>query len=155
MKKNFIIITCALIVLINSSFLIAGDDEVALTESAMKAVDQGIAFFHSINTHGGYVYYVTTDLKERWGESRTDEHTIEVQPPGTPAVGMTFLRANRVTGNPDHLKAAMDAAFALIRGQNELGGWVHTIRFNRPKFQCVSFDDDQTQSAIRFCLRTV
>jgi hypothetical protein len=118
----------------------------------MKAVDEGIAFFYSINTYGGYVYYVTTDLKERWGESRADEHTIEVQPPGTPAVGMTFLRANRVTGNPDHLKAATDAAFALIRGQNELGGWAHTIRFNHPKDRRISFDDDQTQSAIRFLM---
>jgi hypothetical protein len=141
-----------LILLINSSFLIAGDDEVALTESVMKAVNQGIAFFYSINTHGGYVYYVTTDLKKRWGESRADEYTIEVQPPGTPAVGMTFLRANRIIGNPDHLKAAKDAAFALIRGQNELGGWTHTIRFNRPKAGRVSFDDDQTQSAIQFLI---
>ncbi len=138
--------------MINSSLSIAGDEGDALTESARQAVDKGIAFFYSINTHGGYVYFVTTDLKERWGENRTDEHTIEVQPPGTPAVGMTFLNAYRITGNPDHLKAARDAGFALIRGQNERGGWEHTIRFNRPRGRWVSFDDDQTQSAIRFLM---
>jgi hypothetical protein len=66
MKKNFLTIIWCLIFVINSSPLIAGDDRDALTESVMKAVDEGIAFFYSINTYGGYVYYVTTDLKERW-----------------------------------------------------------------------------------------
>lgn len=152
MKKYTIAIAGCLIILVHSPLLIAGEGDAALTESVKKTIDQGITFFHSISTHGGYVYYVTTDLKERWGESPTDEHTIEVQPPGTPAVGMTFLRAYRVTRNPEHLNAAKDAAFALIQGQNELGGWEHTIRFNRLPAQRVSFDDDQMQSALRFLM---
>jgi hypothetical protein len=121
-------------------------------EAVRTCIDQGIAFFHSINTQGGYVYYVTVDLKQRWGESEVDAQTIEVQSPGTPAVGMTFLQAYRVTRKTDHLNAARDAAFALIRGQNALGGWDHTIRFDRAKARRVSFDDDQTQGAIRFLM---
>ena len=121
-------------------------------EAVQTCIDRGIAFFHSISTQGGYVYYVTLDLEKRWGESEADAQTIEVQSPGTPVVGMTFLQAYQVTGKADHLRAAKEAAFALIRGQNTLGGWEHTIRFNRPKAQRVSFDDDQTQGAIRFLM---
>lgn len=126
------------------------DDQLAA--KVRKSLEQGIAFFHSIAIEGGYVYHYTPDLKETWGEGRTDQRTIEVQPPGTPAVGMSFLRAYRITGNPAHLEAARDAAFALIRGQNDLGGWEHKIYFDRPKGKMVSFDDDQTQSAISFLM---
>lgn len=121
-------------------------------EAVRTCIDKGIAFFHSISTQGGYVYYVTVDLKRRWGESEVDTQTIEVQSPGTPAVGMTFLEAYRITGKADHLRAARKAASALIRGQNALGGWAHTIRFNQSPDQRVSFDDDQTQGAIRFLM---
>ena len=129
----------------------AQTDEVSI-EALRSCINKGIAFFHSISTQGGYVYYVTVDLERRWGESEADAQTIEVQSPGTPAVGMSFLQAYRVTGKADHLHAARDAAYALIRGQNALGGWEHTIRFNRPKARRVSFDDDQTQGAIRFLM---
>ncbi|HSH20762.1 MAG TPA: pectate lyase, partial [Draconibacterium sp.] len=101
---------------------------------------------------GGYVYHYTLDGKERWGEGKTDDRTVEVQPPGTPAVGMSFLRAYWATKNEDFLKAAEDAANALIIGQNKLGGWEHKIYFDRPKGEKVSFDDNQTQSAISFLM---
>ena len=116
------------------------------------SLGKAITFFHSINIEGGYVYHYTLDLKEKWGEGKTDDHTIEVQPPGTPAVGMSFLRAYKITKNKSYLQAAKDAAFALIRGQNDLGGWEHKIYFNRPKRNNVSFDDDQTQRAISFLM---
>ncbi len=124
----------------------------ALYQDALKSIETGIQFFHSIAIRGGYVYYYTLDLKEKWGEGKTDDYTIEVQPPGTPAVGMAFLKAYQVTGNENFLEAAKDAANALIWGQNDLGGWEHKIYFNRPKNRRVSFDDNQTQSAIRFLM---
>lgn len=123
-----------------------------LADQAVSTLDQAVTFFHSINCNGGYVYYITPDLQQRWGESPADEFTIEVQPPGTPAVGFAFLRVYETTRNPRALAAAQDAAFALIRGQNDLGGWQHTIHFNRPKGHYISFDDDQTQTAIRFLM---
>ncbi len=122
------------------------------TSEIKTALERAVDYFYSTNVHGGYVYFVTPDLSERWGESPTDEHTIEVQPPGTPAVGQSFLRVYELTQDETALKAAKDAAFALIRGQNDLGGWEHTIRFNRPKGNRVGFDDNQTQSAIRFLM---
>jgi hypothetical protein len=123
-----------------------------LAQRCREGLDRAVAFFHSISIQGGYVYFVTPDLAQRWGEDVVDANTIEVQPPGTPAVGMTFLRIHDVTGSPQALEAARDAAHALIRGQNDLGGWQHTIRFNRPKGKSVSFDDDQTQGAISFLM---
>ena len=116
------------------------------------AAEKAVAFFHGISIEGGYVYYVTPDRTQRWGERRVGERTIEVQPPGTPAVGTAFLRVYEVTNSRPALEAALDAAKALIRGQNDLGGWQHTIRFDRSPGKSVSFDDDQTQGAISFLM---
>ncbi len=121
-------------------------------ETILQTIDQAVTFFYSINIEGGYVYHYTADLDEQWGEGRTDKRTIEVQPPGTPAVGMSFLRAYRVSQDPRHLAAARHAAQALIKGQNEFGGWGHKIYLDRAASRSVSFDDDQTQSAIRFLM---
>lgn len=123
-----------------------------LRERAEAALQKGIAFFHSINTHGGYVYNVTPDLSLRWGEGPKDVETIEVQPPGTPAVGQSFLRAYQATGNKQALAAAKDAAYALIRGQNKYGGWDHTINFADLSNETVSLDDNQSQSAVSFLI---
>lgn len=124
----------------------------ALATEAERSLEKGIAFMKSLAIEGGYVYHYSMDGKEKWGEGKTDDRTIEVQPPGTPAVGMSFLRAYRITKNKDFLKAAEEAANALILGQNELGGWVHKIYFDRPTRKKVSFDDNQTQSAISFLM---
>ena len=94
-----------------------------LAKLAEKSMESGIAFMQSLSIEGGYVYHYTLDGSEKWGEGKTDDRTIEVQPPGTPAVGMSFLKAYKVTKNPAFLKAAEDAASALIRGQNNPGGW--------------------------------
>lgn len=119
---------------------------------AEASLEKGVSFFQTINTHGGYVYHVTPDLSQRWGEGPKDAETIEVQPPGTPAVGQSFLQAYRVTGNNQALDAAKDAAQALIRGQNKNGGWDHTINFADLSNETVSFDDNQSQSAVSFLM---
>jgi Pectic acid lyase len=124
----------------------------ALAVEAERSLEKGIAFLQSLSIEGGYVYHYSLDGKEKWGEGKTDDRTIEVQPPGTPAVGMSFLRAWRITKNKDFLKAAEEAAKALILGQNDLGGWEHKIYFDRPKRKNVSFDDNQTQGAISFLM---
>ncbi|WP_297088101.1 pectate lyase [uncultured Draconibacterium sp.] len=123
-----------------------------LKEDAKTSLKKGVSFFYSINSHGGYVYYVTPDLKIRWGEGIKDENTIEVQPPGTPSVGQAFLRAYQVSKDETALKAAKDAATALVRGQNKFGGWEHTVNFNKISHEKVSFDDNQCQSAISFLM---
>jgi len=124
-----------------------------LISNIQLILEKGIEYFHSINTHGGYVYYYSLDLSKRWhDDGLCDEHTIEIQPPGTPAVGISFLRAYKVSKNKKFLEAAKDAARSLIIGQNNLGGWNHQVHFNKPKDNIVSFDDNQTQSAIRFLM---
>ncbi len=123
-----------------------------LNKQAEVSLKKGVAFFYTINSHGGYVYNVTPDLSLRWGEGQKDEHTIEVQPPGTPAVGQSFLRAWQVAGDEQALKFAKEAAYALIRGQNKYGGWDHTINFAKLNNEKVSFDDNQSQSAVSFLM---
>jgi hypothetical protein len=124
----------------------------SLVKEVEQSMEKGVAFMQTLAIEGGYVYHYTVDGKENWGEGKTDKRTVEVQPPGTPAVGMSFLRAYRITKNKDFLKAAEEAANALFLGQNELGGWEHKIYFDRPKGKRVSFDDNQSQSAISFLM---
>ncbi len=123
-----------------------------LKKQAEAALQKGVSYFYSINAHGGYGYYVTPDLSLRWGESPLDNETIEVQPPGTPVVGQSFLRAYKATGDEQALLAAKEAAYALMRGQNKNGGWDHTINFADLSNDKVSFDDNQTQSAVSFLM---
>ncbi|MEZ5038451.1 MAG: pectate lyase [Saprospiraceae bacterium] len=152
MKKVFFSITILFLFNIVHGQSPQESDFSHLAAAAKHSLEKGIAFFQSLAIEGGYVYHYSLDGKEKWGEGKTDDRTIEVQPPGTPAVGMSFLKAFRVTGNTAFLKAAEDAANALIRGQNEWGGWDHKIYFDRPVSKTVSFDDNQTQSAIRFLM---
>jgi Pectic acid lyase len=138
-----------IVALLLFAFCASGAD---LRKQAEASLKKGVNFFYTINTHGGYVYNVTPDLMMHWGEGPKDEHTIEVQPPGTPAVGLSFTRAYQVTGEKQALKAAKEAAYALIRGQNKYGGWDHTIDFEHLSDEKVSFDDNQSQSAVSFLM---
>lgn len=146
---HFIMKTILSILLLSSISLTLSAN---LKRDAERALERGAKYFSSINVQGGYVWYVTPDLSERWGEGIVDDQTIEVQSPGTPLVGQTFLRTYNVTQYNPAMRAAKEAANALILGQNELGGWGHTIRFDRANPRTVSFDDDQTQSAISFLM---
>ena len=139
-------------VLIHPLLIFSQSNNPELRSATLATLHQAINYFHSINIEGGYVYHYTLDLQEKWGEGKTDNYTIEVQPPGTPAVGMSFLNAYRIVGEKTYLDAAIQAARALIKGQNKWGGWEHKIHFNDLANNHVSFDDDQTQSAIRFLM---
>jgi len=124
----------------------------SLQDQAAASLQKGVAFFQTLNVHGGYGYHVSADLSLRWGEGPLGADEIEVQPPGTPAVGQSFLRAYKATGDARALAAARDAASALIGGQNKHGGWDHTIDFADLSNETVSFDDNQSQSAVSFLM---
>ncbi|HBL48011.1 MAG TPA: pectic acid lyase, partial [Planctomycetaceae bacterium] len=62
-------------------------------------------FRNTLAVHGGYVYYYSLDLRERWGEGKAGPDQIWVQPPGTPTVGLAFLAAYKATGEPFYLEA--------------------------------------------------
>lgn len=126
------------------------------TEEARDALRKATRFLRSLATEGGYLWWYSEDLRERAGENRATPTQIWVQPPGTPGVGMAFLRAYEVTGETLYVEAAEAAARALAAGQLPSGGWDYLIDFDpreRAKRRNVStFDDDNTQSALRFLL---
>jgi len=91
-----------------------------------------------------------------------------VQPPGTPAVGLALLRAYEATQDEAVLKAARDAAEALIYGQLKSGGWRNAVDFDpqgkltalyrngRGKAKGANtstLDDGSTQTALLFLMR--
>ncbi|MFO0908736.1 MAG: pectate lyase [Isosphaeraceae bacterium] len=136
-----------------------------LRDEAAQALRRAASYYHGkVARHGGYVYHISLDLRDRWGEGEVGPDTIVVQPPGTPSVGMAFLDAFRATGDAFYLQAAREAAEALVYGQLESGGWTQVIHFapaprmgkyRRGKggdWNASSLDDDQTQAALRFLM---
>jgi uncharacterized protein YyaL (SSP411 family) len=141
-----------------------------LVQEAKAALDKAISFNHrQVAVEGGYVYRYSADLTRREGEGKAGPLTVWVQPPGTPSVGMAMLEAYERTGERAYLEAAIDAGKALVRGQMHSGGWTNRIEFDpelrkgfayrvdgppgRRARNISSFDDDQTQSAVRFLIR--
>ncbi len=147
-----------------------GNGDAQTRTAAVAALAKAVAFYaDQVAVEGGYVYQVSADLRYREGEGDAGQKMVWVQPPATPAVGEAFLQAYLLTKNEECLKAAKSAADCLIRGQLHSGGWANYISFDpetrnelayridgpaRKKARNVtSFDDDQTQSAIRFLSR--
>jgi hypothetical protein len=140
----------------------------ALREQAVAAMKKGATFYRTkASSHGGYVYYYTTDFAQRWGEGKATVNQIFVQPPGTPAVGMAYLKAYAATGDSFYLEAARETGEALVYGQLESGGWTQTVDFD-PRGSLVAqyrngkgrgknnstLDDGISQSALRFLMHT-
>ncbi len=163
--------TLALAALI--SFAALGADDRPLPAQTRDALARATGFLRSISTDGGYLWRYSLDLKERDGENAATETQIWIQPPGTPSVGMAFLRAWTATKDARHLEAARAAASALATGQLESGGWDYLIDFDPGKAtgwfrrtdagklapadaakrrNISTYDDDNTQSALRFLL---
>jgi hypothetical protein len=162
-------------------FLLAGVTGVLagqepLADQARTTMARATAFMRSIATEGGYLWRYSPDLKERAGENEATTTQIWVQPPGTPSMGMAFLRAYEVTGEAQYLEAAKAAAHALAVGQLESGGWDYLVEFDPqlsakwyrrsdvgriPAAQAAkrrnisTFDDDNTQSALRLLVAVV
>ncbi|MFO0864506.1 MAG: pectate lyase [Gemmataceae bacterium] len=142
--------------------------EDALRNDALQAMKKAATYYRSkVASHGGYVYYYAPDLKERWGEGKAGPDTIFVQPPGTPTVGMAYLKAYEATKDAFCLDAARETAQALVAGQLQSGGWTQVIHFAKPErgklgkyrkgmagsWNFSSLDDDQTQAALQLLMR--
>jgi PelA/Pel-15E family pectate lyase len=136
-------------------------------EEALQALKKAATFYRTkVASRGGYLYYYSPDLKDRWGEGKFGPETVFVQPPGTPTVGTAYLKAHAATGDAYYLDAAREAAEALVCGQLESGGWTQAIHFapvaqrmgkyrkgNGGSWNASSLDDGQTQSALRLLVR--
>lgn len=157
---------CALLTCLSAQ-LLAADTAPNLRSQALTTIHKAATFYHTeVATHGGYVYHYTLDLKTRWGEGPATETQIWVQPPGTPTVGMAYLKAYDATGDRFYLDAAREAAEAIVYGQLESGGWTNMIDFD-PRGETAqyrngrgrgknnsSLDDGQTESATQLLIRT-
>ncbi len=147
--------------------LFAQEDLSAIREECQIGMKRAASYYHSkVAVRGGYVYYYSLDRQTRWGEGRATADQIWVQPPGTPTVGMAYLRAYAATQDQFYLKAATEAAEALLYGQLKSGGWSHAIDFDpqgklsgqyrngkgRGKDNS-SLDDAKTQAALLFLMQ--
>jgi len=162
-------------ILLHSLFLLLFCDVVGLAadaplpQRAMDAMQKGVGFYRNqVASHGGYVYRYSADLQKREGEGKVGRDTVWVQPPGTPAVGLAYLDAYERTRQPWLLDAAKAVGDCLLQGQLRSGGWQDRIEFEAearakvayrvdpPKRRArnwTTFDDDKTQSALRFLMR--
>lgn len=141
----------------------------------LSAMKKAAVFFSTrASINGGYVWNISEDFSRHYGEIPARRSQIWVQS-GTPAVGMALLNAYDVTGDKFYLKAAHQAADALVRGQRPSGGWHYMIDFDpkgvkswyrddASKFKwgmeeqrsfngSSTFDDGNSQGAARFLLR--
>jgi PelA/Pel-15E family pectate lyase len=164
-------VLCALCLLVAATSQ-ARAEVAPLPSQARSALVRATDYLRSISTEGGYLWRYSPDLKNRLGEEIATPTQIWVQPPGTPSLGEAFLRAYAVTREPRYLELARAAALALVRGQLKSGGWDYLIEFDAEKRVAWAFrsdpaaatpgqnnvstyDDDNTQSALRFLLAFV
>lgn len=139
--------------------------ERAVVENGLKRA--AVFFREQVATEGGYLWAYSEDLTLREGENVADDRSVWVQPPGTPTVGLAFLRAWRATGDRYYLDAAKAAGLCLVRGQLRGGGWPYMIPFDaarRAKLDLRAeppskskgvkrhsvLDDNTTQESLRF-----
>ncbi|MHB9030931.1 MAG: pectate lyase [Candidatus Latescibacterota bacterium] len=102
-------------------------------ETVLETMKKASDFMaNTVSNRGGYVYIYSADLTRQWGEIPARPTQIWTQPPGTPTVGLMYLRAWQVTGEEIFLEYAEMAADALAAGQHRAGGWNYLIDFDMP-----------------------
>ena len=159
----------SLVAAITLSLAACGAD---LAEQALETVRAAVTYHRdSVSVNGGYLWRYTADLSDQWGEGHATRSQVWVQPPGTPRVGLQYVKLWQATGDSLFLSAARDAANALIYGQLECGGWTYRIDFDesipedwlyrnatasdRPpgrRRNVGTFDDNTTQEATRLLM---
>jgi hypothetical protein len=107
---------------------------------------------------GGYAGTYKSD-GTRFGESssqKLEADQIWVQPPGTPAVGDSFLRSYELTGNQKFLDYAIAAGQSLAHAQLASGGWSYVGDGDAPYGSMTTpyatLDDNTTQGALNFLM---
>jgi len=144
-------------------------DPAVLTAAMKKAV----SYAHThLAREGGYASSYDEEGKVGEVEHGDSPTIISIQPPGTTTMGMAMLRAYRATGDELFLKAARDAAGALMKAQLASGGWDSDFDFAPEKVgryhlrsqweagdketgkrrNSTTLDDNKTQSALLLML---
>lgn len=153
------------------SLILAADlpDPAAITAAMKKAV----VYAHThLAREGGYASSYDKEGKIGEVEHGKSPTIISIQPHGTTTMGLAILRAYQATGDEVFLKAARDAAGALIKSQLASGGWDSDFDFDPEKAKkyhlrsqldagdketgkrrnSSTLDDNKTQSALLFLL---
>lgn len=169
MIRARILTTALLLSAIVAHPVCSDDTQVVDDAEASRALSRAVEFFRThAGVEGGYVYRVSADLTKREGEGKVGPTTAWIEPPGTPAVGLAYLRAYQLTQRAFLLDAAIESGMALVRGQLHSGGWDNRIEFapedrrryayrvdvDTPKGRrnTTTFDDNKSQSALRLLM---
>jgi len=144
-------------------------------QAVLAAMKKAATFMiETVAVNGGYVWIVSDDLRQRWGEVPARPSQIWLQG-GTERVGHVLLDAYEATGDVYYLQGARKAADAIVFGQHHLGGWHYFIDFDpkgladwyrtqasrfrygleeyRYYYGNATFDDHVTPDAASFLLR--
>ncbi len=122
--------------LLSSPLLLSGlraSDSIAAEapSAAGNALKQAAVYMDEVvSFRGGYVWSVSPDLAQRFGEMQANPTMCWIQPPGTPSVGHVYLDAYHATGDERFYDAAFRTAMALKDAQRPEGGWnyIHDFR---------------------------
>ena len=99
-------------------------------QAALDTMKKAATFMiETVAVNGGYVWVVSDDLRQRWGEVPARPSQIWLQG-GTERVGQVLLDAYEATGDVYYLQGARKAADAIVFGQHHLGGWHYFIDFD-------------------------
>jgi len=93
-------------------------------EQVEAAIKRAASFARThLSFAGGYATKWSRDLKESRTSDTKGTSLISIEAPGTPVMGMMFLKGWRATGDKLYLQAAREAASALLWTQLASGGW--------------------------------
>jgi len=135
-----------LTVLLNHQLSFSAD-----TSNAESVLRRSLDSMETLQRSGGWAMAWSSDVKLTIGEHKAKAYnTITVQYPAAPGVGMIFLCASQVLKDDGYLNIAKKAGDALIEGQLDCGGFPHEYSPGNRKDGSGTFDDDTTQSAVRF-----
>src|SRR5262245_36491738 len=110
---------CGVVLCLTLARLLHAQAEQDLPAQSRAALAKATGYIRSISAEGGYLWRYAADMSRRAGENVATPTQVWVQPPGTPAAGMVFLRAYEVTHDARYLADARGVADALARGQLE------------------------------------
>ena len=101
-----------------------------LTDDQVRATMKKATTFmvEKVSNNGGYLWNYAPDFSRVWGELECKPSMMWIER-GTPAMGNVFLDAYHATGDEYYLKAAEEAAAALIWAQLPCGGWNYMADF--------------------------
>lgn len=124
-----------------------------LGQPAESALRQALDAVSKLQTYGGWGRAYTNDGQLMWGEYRVIPSTwITVQPPATPEVACTFLRAAQILHEDKYRECARRAKDALLKLQTPDGGFPHEGDPALKNHPTATFDDDTTTAALRFLI---